>query len=190
VRLFVAVELDTPLVDAVLAFAAALRRQIAAAAPDARITWMTAGRLHLTLAFLGHVDNGRVPEIRESLQPPFAGASFDIHVSGVGVFPERGRPRVIWAGIDGGRDRLVTLAAEVAGRLRTTGVEEEARPYSPHLTLARVREAGSLRASTVTAGRERVMLGTSLVRAITLFESRLSPAGPAYHVVQRMDLVA
>jgi 2'-5' RNA ligase len=95
---------------------------------------------------------------------------------------------VIWAGIDDGREEMVRLGHEVADRLRMRGVPLDERPLQPHLTLARVREAGGLRTSVLLEGREQVVLGTMAVGAITLFESRLSPAGPAYSAIARMAL--
>ena len=186
-RLFVAVEIDDALVRAATALIAELRAQAAQVAPHARITWLAADRLHLTLAFLGNIDDSWLPGIRQALWSPHVAPRFSIRFRGVGVFPARGRPRVVWMGIDAGREALVTLAAEVATRLTRVGVMLEDRAYSPHLTLGRVREAGELRASTLTAGREDAVLGMMVVGPITLFESRLSPSGPAYRPIERIE---
>jgi 2'-5' RNA ligase len=188
VRLFVAVELDDALRQAAIAEIADLRAIVARDAPRARVTWLSAERLHLTLAFIGHVDVARLPDIQEALRPPCSLGRFEILVRGIGVFPDRGRPRVIWAGITDGRDQLVALAGEVAARLGPAGIAREDRAYQPHLTLARVKDPGDLRAPVVTGGRGQPVLGTSLVRAITLFESRLSPKGPEYRAIERTAL--
>lgn len=187
-RLFVAVELDAALERAAAALIADLRALVARHAPRARLTWLAADRLHLTLAFIGHVDTARLAEIRKALEPPYSITRFEIRVCGIGVFPERGRPRVVWAGIADGREALMALAGEVGVRLGRAGIAVEDRAYWPHLTLARVKEPGELRASVVKAGREQAVLGTSLVGAITLFESRLSPKGSEYRAIERMAL--
>jgi len=188
VRLFVGVEIDAAVVDAAVALIDDLRKAVAQHAPRARITWLTADRLHLTLAFIGNVEERRLPAIQHALQPPYSTPRFDIHLRGLGVFPERGRPRVVWAGIDAGRESLAAVEEQVAGRLAHAGIDREEREYNPHLTLARVREADALRAPTLLAGRDQIVLGTTVVRAITLFESRLSPSGPSYHAIERMAL--
>ena len=190
VRLFVAVEIDAALVDAAAALIAELRDRAVRLAPRARVTWLTADRLHLTLAFIGHIDPSRLPAVRQALQPPFTARPFTIGLRGLGAFPERGRPRVIWAGLERGARDLSALAGEVTTRLGSTGIAVDERPHQPHLTLARVREAGGLRTSTLFAGLEQVALGTMDVRAITLFESRLSPAGAIYQPVVKSLLRA
>jgi len=186
----VAAEIDASLVDTAVQLIAELRDRAARLAPHARITWLTAERLHLTLAFIGHVDATRLPAIQRSLQPPLTARPFEIGLRGLGAFPDRGRPRVIWAGLDRGRDDLTALAGELTARLGSTGVPVDDRPHQPHLTLARVRDAGGLRTSTLFAGLEQVALGTMEVRAITLFESRLSPAGAIYQPLAKSHLGA
>jgi 2'-5' RNA ligase len=198
VRLFVAVEIEAAVAQAVTDLIARLRAEVSRVAPRARLTWLTGERLHFTLAFIGHVDAARLPAISDALQPPFSQPPFDITVRGLGAFPGRGRPRVLWAGIGQGREAMIGLVTDVSGRLRTAGIAaggssrsssgDDEAAHQPHLTLARVREADGLRASALLAGREQVALGTTHVRAITLFESRLSPAGSTYTAMARMSL--
>jgi 2'-5' RNA ligase len=188
VRLFVAIEIDPTIVQAAAALISELRAHVARVAPRARITWLTADRLHLTVAFIGNLDESRLPSLTASLQSPFTVSPFTLRMHGLGVFPERGRPRVLWAGIDEGRGDVVQVANEVADRLRTLGVPLDERPHQPHLTLARVREAEGLRSPVLLEGREQVVLGTMTVGAITLFESRLLPAGPSYRAIARTAL--
>jgi 2'-5' RNA ligase len=109
-------------------------------------------------------------------------------VAGAGTFPTGGAPRVIWAGVSKGRDRMDAIEREVSARLAGVGVQPEDRPYSPHLTLARVRDAGGLRADTLLERHRAVELGATRVEAITLFESRLSPKGPTYVPLCRTPL--
>jgi 2'-5' RNA ligase len=206
VRLFVAVEIEAAVAQTVTALVADLRAEVSRIAPRARLTWVSSERLHFTLAFIGQVDAARLPPISAALRPPFSQPPFDITVHGLGTFPERGRPRVLWAGVNVGREAMVSLATEVAARLRGAGVSvggasrspstwlRARRPdareesHQPHLTLARVRDAAGLRASALLAGRGHVSLGTTHVGAITLFESRLSPAGSTYTAMARMSL--
>ena len=123
------------------------------------------------------------------LEPPLDLNPFDLTVSGVGAFPPKGFPRVVWAGLTGGRDRLLTVERSVSERLAQAGVPREERPYSPHLTLARVRDAAGLRSVALVGDFREVSLGTTTVDAITLFESRLSPKGPTYVPLARTPLI-
>jgi 2'-5' RNA ligase len=83
---------------------------------------------------------------------------------------------------------LTTLEQEVAERLASCGLEREERPYRPHVTLARVRDAAGLRASALLAPMERPEFGVTRVGAITLFQSRTSPSGAMYTALCRTSL--
>ena len=109
-------------------------------------------------------------------------------LTGVGAFPERGRPRVLWAGVVTGEQALGRLEQEVSSRMDRCGVAREERPYRPHVTLARVRESGGLRTESLVAGLADRAFGCSPVDAITLFESRPSSAGHVYVPLRRTRL--
>lgn len=179
-RLFVAVEMSPEVVDAAGHLIERLRPQASRLAPASRITWLSAQHLHVTVRFIGHVDDAKANIIREVLQPPLPAEPFELTVGGVGAFPPKGPPRVVWAGLTRGKDRLLGLERLVGERLGTAGVAEEDRPYNPHLTLARVRDAAGLRTAALLAGAGEPTLGVTPVAAITLFESRPSPKGSTY----------
>ena len=187
-RLFVAVELAPHVAAAAGALSRELRRRADRLAPQARITGIPDDRLHITVRFIGSVDDGGADAIRQALEPALAVAPFDLTVAGTGAFPVRGAPRVIWAGIGTGGEGLRRVEQEVAARLARLGLPPEPRAYSPHLTLARVREAAGLRGSRLCEGFENQVVGTTRVETITLFESRLSPKGPAYVALQKTPL--
>ena len=184
-RLFVAVEIDPVVAAAAAAVIDRLRERAVRLAPQARITWLTADRLHITVRFIGHVDADTADVIRRALAPPLERDPFELTVAGVGTFPPKGPPRVVWAGLTEGRQPLTAIEERVGERLVGVGIAPEARPYNPHLTLARVREAGGLRSAALLEAVKDRMLGATMVEAITLFESRLSPTGPTYVALQR-----
>ncbi|MBI3047050.1 MAG: RNA 2',3'-cyclic phosphodiesterase [Acidobacteria bacterium] len=186
-KLFVAVEIDPAVVDRVAACGEELRRRSARAA-RARITWVPSDRLHVTLRFIGEVDEPRAQAIQAALRPALPAAPFDLTIEGVGSFPGQGPPRVLWAGIACGLDALRAIEAEVSARLDRCGIPREPRPYHPHVTLARVREAGGLRAAQWLEGLGGRQFGRSRVNAITLFQSRPSPQGHVYVALQRTVL--
>jgi 2'-5' RNA ligase len=183
-RLFVAVEIDAALARALARTSDDLRRHITALAPRARLTWVAPDRLHFTVRFIGEVAGDRVSAIAGALAAPLSIAPFDLTMAGLGAFPLNGPPRVFWAGISRGEAEMSGVEREVSARLSSCGIAVESREYRPHLTLARVREAGGLRAGEALDTAPQGPFGTTRVDAITLFESRLSPKGPTYVKVQ------
>ena len=116
-----------------------IRQQLAALCcglPDAR--WTEPVQLHLTLVFIGEVSGATFLDIREALDEITA-QPFDLRCKGVGFFPPRGLPRVVWTGIERS-EPLMLLQRKIATRLYQLGVEMENRKFSPHITLARLRE--------------------------------------------------
>jgi 2'-5' RNA ligase len=175
VRLFVAVDLPGPLRGRVEELLAELRREV----PDVR--WTRAEGIHLTLKFLGEVEEGRVGEVAGAL----AGAArrarggFTVVVAGLGTFGDRGRPRVVWAGVREPTGSLARLHAEVESAAGPLGFPPEGRPFSPHLTLARLK-APSRHLGRALAARAQTEVGAFEVGACCLFQSLLRPSGAEY----------
>lgn len=163
-----------------------LRRRAAEAAPGAKITWVPADRLHLTIRFIGEVDDGKAPAVCKVLAAPLGVGAFNLTLAGAGAFPKGGPPRVLWVDVTDGRERLRAIEQEVNSRLAPLGIPEEERAYHPHLTLARVREAAGLRNARLLEGLMDHIVGTVYVVAITLFQSKLSPKGPTYTPLLRI----
>lgn len=187
--MFTAIELDDALRMKAAAVAAALRERVQKDAPRARVTWIPEERLHLTLRFIGDVDDSLGARVIGALRAPLEVPPFTIGFGTLGAFPPKGPPRVLWIGLAGNHDAVIRTESAISERLRDLGVPNEDRPYSPHLTLARIREPAGLRTSTLFAGLS-ASLGKRSVDAITLFQSQLSPKGPTYTVLQRTRLQA
>ena len=187
-RLFVAAEIGERLAGRAADLIREVEKRVADAAPRARLTWLVADRLHITIKFIGEVDDVRSAAILTALRPPLDVESFDLTLAGLGAFPKNGPPRVLWIGTEPGRDGLIAVEREISSRLRTLAIPPESRPYSPHLTLARVREAAGLRSASLLAGLEDRSLGTTRIDAITLFQSLLSPKGSSYVPLLRTSL--
>jgi RNA 2',3'-cyclic 3'-phosphodiesterase len=169
----------------------ALGRQVERLTRIARgVAWVATDNVHLTLKFLGQVDVARLGEVRDALDRAVSAARpFDLSVHGLGGFPTAARPRVIWAGVGDGVAPLADLAARVDAALERVGFEREARPFSPHLTLGRVREPRRdprLEAAIVEGGGER--FGTLHVTRVSLMRSDLSPRGARYAVLASHEL--
>jgi RNA 2',3'-cyclic 3'-phosphodiesterase len=132
-QLFTAIDIPTDLTEALRSFVNRLR-------PTAKIGWSPVENLHVTTKFIGDWPEHRLDEMKNVLSSVPANRAIDITVKGLGWFPNPRRPRVFWAGIDGG-EPLRDLAQATEHALAQLGVPVEERAYSPHLTLARIREA-------------------------------------------------
>lgn len=135
-RLFVAIDIPTDLKDALRSFESRLR-------PTAEIDWSLVENLHITTKFIGEWPEPRLEEMKRALASLPVNGAIDITVKGLGWFPNPRRPRVFWVGVEGG-EPLRALAQTTEQALARLGVPVEERAYSPHLTLARIREAVSL----------------------------------------------
>ena len=134
------------------------------------------------MKFLGDVDEGRLEAIAGALTGAVPGAAaFDSQVEGLGAFPSAARPRVVWAGVTVGAPAIGDLAGRVDEALAALGFAREARPFSAHITLGRIRQPGRAPALTEAlrgaAGRPFGRLGVSRV---SLMRSELSPRGARY----------
>jgi 2'-5' RNA ligase len=147
--------------------------------------WQTDDQLHLTLRFVGEVDRHVAGDVHAALGTVHQ-APFDFAVSGVGAFERRGEPHTLWAGV-APQEPVKALNRKVEQALARIGLPPEARAFHPHVTLARLpRGAGSIRHLLEAAGG---VSGPSFeVTAFCLFESRLTPEGAVYSVVERYPL--
>jgi 2'-5' RNA ligase len=179
-RLFVAIELSAEV-------KAALRQaQRALAEFDRAVRWVTADQMHLTLKFLGEVADGRADEICPTTDRiAQASPAFEMLVGGCGCFPPKGLVRVVWVGLDEPSGALAACSELCEARYAEIGFAREGRPFSPHLTLGRVREDrtdGKLR-QAVTAGRMPALRQPAT--ELCVVQSTLTPQGARYTIVSR-----
>ena len=187
-RLFVAVELDEAVRAAAERTADDLRQRLRTTRLDAR--WVTGDKLHFTLVFIGHVDDTRADRFAAAVRQPFARAPFPLRLGGCGAFPPSGPPRVIWIGVSEGADALRALQHDVVARLEPLGFEPERRPFSAHLTLARVKDIDrrAARDARATIASAPVPDAECEITRVTLFQSHLSPKGSRYEVLAHGEL--
>lgn len=151
---------------------------------------MPADNLHVTLKFLGEVPAPTAAAVAAALADVAACTSaFDLAVEGLGAFPTPTRPRVVWAGLGRGASATAGLAGAVDAALARLGFEREARDFSGHVTLGRVREPrrDPALAAALAAG-ERRAFGTWRVDAVALMKSELHPKGARYTALGRWPL--
>lgn len=186
-RLFVAVNLPDAERRAIWEATAALRRS------HLPVRWVAQTALHLTLRFLGEVDEERVPAIMAALESATRDARpFAVGIGGVGAFPSLERPRVVWIGVEH-HPALELLANDVERALMTVAFEPELRPFAPHITLGRAERRARGKAAFRDLGR--LAAGVALessgpVESVDLMRSTLSAQGATYTVVARAALGA
>ncbi|MEM0359527.1 MAG: RNA 2',3'-cyclic phosphodiesterase [Candidatus Hadarchaeales archaeon] len=145
--------------------------------------------LHLTLKFLGEVEEGRLGEIEEAVRKGCAGSSpFIMEVKGTGVFPNPHYVRVVWAGVGEGWEKVSSLQRNVDRELGRLGFPRETE-FVPHLTLARVKSVRDRERflKVVEEGRGEEF-GKTEVREVHLKKSLLTPKGPIYEDLRVLPL--
>ena len=155
--------------------------------PDVR--WTPPEQLHITVKFLGEVEDRRVPEIVAGLEKATASCKpFDLRVVNAGCFPPRGDVRIVWAGVEDAAGVVAGCAGVVDGALEVVGFARESRAFSAHITIGRVREDRS-------SGRLREIVESAKwgpqvqeISEIRLMSSVLSPRGSVYDTVAAIPL--
>jgi len=145
--------------------------------------WVTSDQLHLTVRFIGEVDGGLFLDIKNILDEVSL-APFSLQLKGVGCFPPRGKPRVLWVGLEKS-EPLQLLRKKIDSALLRVRVEPEGRKFSPHITLARLKNSPIQKIANFLAGNGLFSQESFQVEDFKLYSSILSPKG-AYHKVERI----
>ena len=172
-RLFVAIDLPQQVISN-------LERLIAHLRPTARIRWSRAENLHLTTKFVGEWPQERLEELKAELRGLTQREPIPIEVRELGFFPNSHSPRVFWASVQA-PPGLAELARDTDGALSRLGVPAENRPFSPHLTLARIKEPVPLNGlRQAIANLASVEFGAFTADRFYLYQSTLTPSGSLY----------
>jgi len=179
-RLFIALALPADIIHNLEQLLDTLR-------PTARISWVQPANLHITLKFIGEWPDPRVPELASALtQVPVRGP-IRLAVRDLGFFPNPRSPRVFWVGVDA--PGLAELAAAIDRATATLGIDSEKRAFSPHLTLARIKDRLNLKPlEDGIAALPSRDFGSFEARAFHLYRSQLRPTGAIYTPLQSFPL--
>lgn len=154
------------------------------------IRWTPKANLHLTLKFIGDIDQQRISDLGRAISAGAEGlASFHYIICGTGCFPSWHRPRVLWLGIHDSENILVELQHGIDHHLHKIGIPKETRSYTPHLTIGRVRQVDAVkeiltRFRTFELGEFRVQ-----VNQIDIIKSELRQSGARYTVLHSIPLL-
>lgn len=140
--------------------------------------WVDPAMLHLTVRFIGEVEEHVAEEIDHSLSRLIF-SPFELTLAGVGHFEAKGRPTALWAGVERSA-ALISLREKVESALRRAGIGADGQRYSPHVTLARLKDPPTHRLRNFLLGNALFRDGPIPIAAVTLFSSHLARSGAVY----------
>jgi len=156
---------------------------------DVSVKWVEPKNMHITLKFLGDTAEENLPQLFDAISDALNGARrFDLKLAGLGQFPPRKPPRVIWAGIQSGYENLRDIASKIDKALEPFGFEPEKRKFSAHVTIGRVKNNRNIR--LVTDDLEKIGFDSpgTTVSEVVFFKSDLTPKGPIYTSLKKFEL--
>jgi len=179
-RTFIAIEFPQSIRDAIEKQTARLRQTLG----SDLVRWIPSQNMHLTLKFLGDTASSHVDFLKQMLtREADSHPQFDLQISGLGSYPTPKRPRILWVGLHA-PEELSALQTSIEASASRLGYEPEEKPFSPHLTIGRVRQnATPADLPKVRAAIDNIQLGnigTARVDSVHLFKSDLQPGGSIY----------
>ncbi len=175
-RLFVAIDLPTHIKEQLT--------RLSGGVPGAR--WLTPVQMHLTLRFIGEVDGGVFEDIMAALGE-IRRAPFELTLKGVGHFPPKGRPEVIWVGVQKS-EPLIALRNKIESTLSHIGIERDRRKFAPHVAIARLRDVNVPRLARYIIEYNLYESLPFRVNEFCLYSSMLSSSGAIYQVEESYPL--
>ena len=164
-------------------------RRLRVAAPDSPASWSRADNVHLTLKFVGEISADRVNDLSQAAANAVAGfCPFEIGIGNTGSFPKHGTPRVLWIGVDDYSRKLAQLQTKLDDESLRLGFEKEARPFNPHLTIARLRKPQGARALALAHKQIEFSPTEIIVTELVVIRSELSSKGSKYTLISRHAL--
>jgi len=156
------------------------------------IRWVRTDGIHLTLKFFGDIAAGDIGPLSAAIEKGIRGvAPFSLEVSGLGVFPDARRPRVLWLGTVGDTERLAAAVRNLDRGFADLGVAREERPFQAHWTLARIKSPqGLVGVARALEMEKETRAGAFTAGALILFQSELRPQGAVYTKLAEYVLTA
>jgi len=154
-----------------------------------QLRWIDPQNLHLTLRFLGNTEDSQLDDISKALDiliPQYS--QFNLEIEGLGIFGKHSLPKILWAGVKMPQN-IYTLVANIEDIVCIAGFEQETKPYSPHLTLCRIKALkGAAHLLELVDQYKKTHFLTQNVKEIILYESVLRSFGAVYVPLRKFDL--
>jgi 2'-5' RNA ligase len=187
VRTFIALDPGEAIRDRMVS----LQENLARTGAD--VKWVEPANLHVTMLFLGEVDDRDLAAVCQAAQEATAKhKAYELSVDGTGCFPNMRRPRIVWIGVGKGADETRALHASLEAPLLDLGCyRREDRPFTPHVTLGRIRSEKPMdQLAAALVKRKDYDAGAITIREVQVMSSELSSNGPVYTVMSRAQLRA
>jgi 2'-5' RNA ligase len=186
-RTFIAI----PLPQDIKTFLVKIQNQLKTSGADIKLA--APDNIHLTLKFLGEIDDEKIKQAIVILEEIAKDKKqFPARIASLGAFPEITSPRVIWVGIDRGDENSKLIAAELEERITALGIPKEKKGFSSHITIARARSSKGMdsliRELNLCADKFRQEKAEFKVDQIVLYKSTLTPKGPIYQALKAVNL--
>lgn len=186
-RAFIAIDLPKEIKDYLSLLEAKLKQS------GADVKWVMPVNIHLTLKFLGEIDEQKTNQIIQILEEiSFRTPQFHLKISDIGAFPNTKSPRIIWIGLAAGNNETKEIAADLEKRIERIGIPKEDKPFTSHITIGRIKSnlnreklIQSLTTLITESDKSNYQF---LVTKLTLFKSTLTPKGPIYEAVKETSL--
>lgn len=155
----------------------------------ADIKWVQPRNIHITLKFLGDIDNVQSTIIREGLCKALKSTNhFSLSLGRLGAFPDLSQPRFFWISVNGGRDELIAMQQRIENELHSRCFIREERPFTPHVTIGRVRSLKDLTNLKERIGTIMFETAPFRVTRVAIVRSHLRPTGPDYQVIDYVEM--
>jgi len=187
-RTFIAVDFPIEIKEKIIEITAYFQSKL----PPAQIKWVEPDHMHLTLKFMGETPHDKLVQIKQSIHQVISVfPSFEIEIKALGMYPNNQRPRVIWLGINA-ENHLILLHNQLDQALKGEGIKSDRRPFSPHLTIGRVRrnadQESIIQIGKILSQFKIASLGSIKIDEILYYQSVLTPQGPIYTILQSTPL--
>jgi 2'-5' RNA ligase len=156
---------------------------------NADVRWESIEKFHITLKFLGNVEEPRLNSLADRLEEALgAFALFNMRYQGVGCFPNQHRPRVIWIGAENEDGTLTKIQETIEKVAEHFGFQREERKFHPHITIGRVKSSKNLKVLVSELGNASFNPHTAVIKDVLLMKSDLKPTGSVYSVIRAYQL--
>jgi len=185
VRSFIAIEVPEAIRNQIFESFDQVRRKTSG------IKWVEPAQMHLTLQFLGEAEESLIEEeVIPRMSEATAGeAAFQLHVTGVGLFPSVHKPRIFWVGMEGDSVRLKRIQSKVEKCLAGLPLHQDKKEFHAHLTLGRIKVPNSIGLwHKILEEYEKIDFGSFAVESLILFKSELTSSGPVYTRLKEFKL--